>query len=326
MASTTLNLDKIRVGIIRGGPSPEYEISLKTGANVKENLPENFIPVDILISKDGFWNRQGEERPAKRVLNQVDVVFNALHGKYGEDGKLQNLLDTFNKPYTGSKTLSSAIAMHKGYSKAIFEMNSIKTPVYLILNHTHHTKREIGNLFKSFPQPSVVKPASGGSSLSTTIVLNLDSLFKAVEDAFRHGPQVIVEEYISGSEATCAVLESDDGGIFALEPIEIVPASGRNFFDYEAKYENKCEEIVPARFGSDLSRELQRLAIEAHKLLGLRHYSRSDFIVSAKRGIYILETNSLPGLTEESLYPKALNAAGISMSEFISHVLNLAMK
>lgn len=323
--SSVLNSQQIRVGILRGGPSPEYDISLKTGEHIMSEMPEKFAPVDVYISKDGAWHIDGRAKPVNKIFDQVDVFFNALHGKYGEDGKVQRLLETFGKPYTGSRILQSALCMNKAYAKAIYQMNGLRTPVHIVLGHKHHTKREIRNLFKTFPHPSIVKPIDAGSSLAISIAKTLRELEEALEKAFRFSSAVVVEEYIRGSEATCSVLEGNDGMVFALEPVEIVPHEDKNFFDYEAKYENKSEEICPSRFPSEIIEQLQELALAAHKVLGLRHYSRTDFIISPRRGIYLLETNSLPGLTRNSLYPKSLNTAGISMKEFIEHILNMAL-
>jgi len=310
----------IRVGVLRGGPSHEYDVSLKTGAHVLEHLPVPFAAKDILISREGEWHIDGAPRSPARALAQVDVVFNALHGKYGEDGKVQHMLKAFGVPFTGSHALSSALGMHKGLSKKMYEIHNIKTPISVVLSPQDNTWNRIVEVFQSFPQPSIIKPISGGSSRATTIAKDFNSFEKAVERAFKQGSSVLVEEYIVGREATCGVLDSlDNTKAFALFPIEIVTPNQKIFNDPDL-LDGENQEICPSTFSHEIKTELQNLALLSHMALGLRHYSRSDFIVS-QRGIYILETNSLPGLTSQSLYPRSLSAAGVTFPEFLQHVL-----
>src|ERR1035437_338282 len=326
MSTYILETGKIRVGVLRGGPSSEYDVSLKTGDSIIKQMPEKYIPIDIFISSDGVWHVSGLEKTPGRALEHVDVVWNGLHGKYGEDGKVQAILESLNKPYTGSGILGSAMGMHKGYAKALFSMNSLQTPYHIVIGPKENTKNSIIQVFQSFPQPSVVKPISGGSSLATSVVKDFPSFEEAVGKAFRYSPEVLIEEYIGGREATCGVVDATDSKTtFALFPIEIVPAETKTFFDYDAKYNNQSQELCPSTFSEKIKQELQNLALAVHRALGLRHYSRTDFIVTPNRGIYILEANSLPGLTEQSLFPKALKASGISMGDFIDHTLTLAL-
>jgi D-alanine-D-alanine ligase len=326
MITDILNRGKIKVGILRGGPSHEYEVSLKTGANVLANLSEQYLPQDIFISRDGDWHIDGRVRTPEKALSQVDVVFNALHGKYGEDGKVQKILDALKKPYTGSQSFQSSLGMHKGLTKKVFELHGIKSPHYIELKPRDNSWNRIVEIFQSFPQPSIVKPISGGSSVATTIARDFATFEKAVENAFRHSGGVIVEEFIQGREATCGILDSADSKqAYALFPIEIIAPKEKTFFDYDAKYANVSQEVCPSDFDVNTKKEIQELALAMHMALGLRHYSRSDFIISPNRGIYALETNSLPGLTAESLYPKSLYAAQISFPEFLDHVLKLAL-
>jgi D-alanine-D-alanine ligase len=326
MSIDTLSRGRVRVGVLRGGPSNEYAVSLDTGAHVLNHMPGKYIPLDILVSKEGDWHVGGFTRRPEQVLRHVDVIFNALHGKYGEDGKVQSLLEMHKIPFTGSGSLASSIGMHKGLSKKMYEKFGIKTPAHIVINHKNHTNKYIVEVFRSFPQPSIVKPITGGSSLGVTLARDFFSFQKAIENAFRHSHGVIIEEYISGREATCGVLESRNGtNTFALLPVEIVKHEHKDFFDYESKYDAPVQEFCPSTFDESTKTKLQHLAIDAHHALGLTHYSRSDFIVNTDRGIYILETNSLPGLTPNSLYPKALSASGVTAPEFLDHVLELAL-
>ena len=312
------------VGIIRGGISGEYDVSLKTGGAVLRHLPSHYTPVDILIDKKGVWHRGGIAHAPEKALSHVDVVFNALHGYYGEDGKLQKFLDHLQVPYTGSGAIPSAMGMHKMMAKDVFARHGLKTPYAMVLKRNSPWNKEAVRVYRSVPHPSVVKPISGGSSLGTRVVHDFHELLDALNHAFHYSESVIVEEYISGREATCGVLDHFRGEEhYALPPVEIIPPAGR-FVDYEVKYNGSTRELCPSFFSEAEKREIMRAAIVAHKALGLRHYSRSDFIVSP-RGVHILEVNTLPGLTEESLLPKSCKAIGCSLSDFLDHTIQLAL-
>ena len=182
-----------------------------------------------------------------------------------------------------------------------------------------------GLAHSKFSLPYIVKPVSAGSSIGVSLVKSRDDFVAALAKAFESGDSVMIEEYIPGVEANVGVIQGFRGmDMYALPPVEIRPSVG-NIFDYIEKYGGGSKEIVPATFPTLIKKELERLAIAAHEALGLRHYSRSDFIVTPRRGIYILETNSLPGLTQESIVPKALKAVGSSLSEFSDHLISLAL-
>jgi D-alanine-D-alanine ligase len=319
-------MSKKRVGVLRGGPSSEYEVSLKSGKSVIDSLSEKYEVIDIFISKEGIWHYLGAPIQPEKIFKKIDVVFNALHGAYGEDGTVQKILDQFSVPYTGSKALASAISMNKILSKKVYKNYNLKTPLHVVINKKNNNSAEILRIFKSFPIPAVVKPASGGSSIGTSIAKTLSELEKSVVDALQYSDEVLIEEYIAGKEATCAVVDNfRNESVYSLLPIEIRKPADSAFFDYNAKYLGKSEEICPGNFTAVEKEMIQKIAKEAHKALGLRHYSRSDFIIHPKRGIYILETNTLPGLTSESLLPKSLLAVGCSLPDFLDHLINLAV-
>lgn len=313
--------------MIRGGPSNEYGVSLKTGAAVLANLPlEKYELRDILIDRAGNWHMHGIPITPHEALTHLDVAFNALHGNYGEDGKIQHIFETHGIPFTGSGSFASAIGMNKGLSKEIYKKEKIKTPQSYLLESLLDISKEAHKVLSIFPFPFIIKPVSSGSSVGISIVKSLSEFDKAVRDAYEHSNTVLVEEFIKGKEATCGVIDNfRDQEFYALPPIEIRPHEGR-FFDYEAKYQGKSDEIVPGNFTESEKREIESLAIAAHKALGLSHYSRSDFIIHPKRGIFILETNTLPGLTEQSLIPKALKSVGASLSHFLDHIIQLAIR
>jgi D-alanine--D-alanine ligase len=316
---------KIRVAVLRGGPSSEYDVSLKTGGYVLKNLPDKYEGVDVLIDRDGLWHIGGLPKTPDKVLNKVDVVFNALHGAYGEDGKVQHILQTHAVPFTGSSPFASALGMNKVFSKELFVKNNIKTPQYTVVRSGENIAERTGSIFKSFLMPLVVKPATSDSSVGLSIVRTIPELHEGIERAFEHSHIALIEEFIPGREATCGVIENFRGQpLYALLPTEIRKKND-GAFDYNAKYIGETEEITPGNFSEKEKRTIEDFAKLAHKVLGLRHYSRSDFIVTPKRGIYILETNSQPGLTEHSLMPKAFSASGIPVSHFLDHVLSLAL-
>jgi D-alanine-D-alanine ligase len=315
------------VGVLRGGPSREYEVSLRTGASVLEHLDrEKYEPRDIFIDRAGEWHMHGVAQSPERALKGVDVAFNALHGEYGEDGRIQRQLDSLGVPYTGSDAFSSAIAFNKQHAKEAARKLGVKVPHGIVLEPAREGEIEelARKIFRTFPHPAVIKPVSGGSSVGTHVAHTYHGLEHALRDAAAHSPKVLVEEYIAGREATVGVLDDfRNERAYALMPVEIVPPAHHPFFTYEAKYGGQTREHVPSRFSEEQKAELERVARAVHEGLGLSHYSRSDFIVS-KRGIFFLEVNTLPGLIGESLLPRALKAVGTSLSAFLDHVVALA--
>jgi D-alanine-D-alanine ligase len=323
---------KKKVGVLRGGPSTEYEVSLKTGKSVidnlssREDLVNKYEVLDIFIDKEGTWHYLGLPIKPEHLFKKVDVIFNALHGAYGEDGTVQKLLDYFNIPYTGSTALASAVGMNKVLSKKVYKNNKLKTPLHATISKKDSIGESVSKLFKSFPMPVVVKPVSGGSSVGTAIAKTVADLESAVTDALKYSDTALIEEFIAGKEATCGVVDDfRDEFPYALLPVEIRKPAESTFFDYEAKYSGQSQEICPGNFTAEEKKIIQEMSREAHKSLGLRHYSRSDFIIHPRRGIYILETNTLPGLTSESLLPKSLKAIGCSLPDFLDHLLELAL-
>lgn len=318
---------KTRVAVLRGGPSSEYDVSLKTGDTVLKHLPEKYEGIDVFISKDGKWHVHGIERKPADALKHVDVVFVALHGQFGEDGKIQKILEHLGIPFTGSKSFPSAVAMNKHLTKKALShlKGKINFAFHKVLTTEDVIKKGVHALFREIPHPSIVKPVSAGSSVGVTLVRKFDDLEEALAKAFEHSDSVIVEEFIEGREATCGVIDDFRDEIhYSLLPIEIIPHKESPFFDYKAKYGGESQEICPANFSAKTKKLIQEASQAIHRELGLRHYSRSDFIVHPKRGLYFLEVNTLPGLTTESLLPKSLKAVGSSLPEFLDHVITLA--
>ena len=315
------------VGVLRGGPSREHEVSLKTGAAILVHLPKDrFEAHDIYIDRSGQWHNRGRPTEPSRVLRQLDAVLIGLHGDYGEDGEVQRILERFGISYAGADSLGSYLAMHKVLAKERAKNAGLLTPDFRHVERDEDSETIAQDIIRSFRQPVVVKPVGWGSSVGVSIVGGYAPVLKAIRALFLEGaPSVLVEERIRGREATVGVVEGLRGEKFySLPTIEIVPPPEAEFFSEKVKYNGATREICPGNFSRVDTEELKRAAKVAHRALGLRHYSRSDFIVSPK-GVYYLETNTLPGLTTESLMPKSLAAAGVPFPDFLSHLVNLAL-
>ncbi len=315
---------RTRVAVLRGGLSDEYAVSLKTGASVLQHINrERFEPLDVTILRSGAWLMDGKEYLPEHILHCVDVVFNGLHGTYGEDGTIQRLLDRYGVPYTGSRAFASSIAMNKILTKRALKDTGITTAPHIHV--TKDSQYDLGavtdRIMDTFGPEYVIKPVSSGSSVGTMIVRDKVQLRQALQDALSRFDEVMVELRIKGREATVGVIDRyRDTERYALPPVEIVVPPQTEFFDHIAKYNGGTEERCPSSFNQTTKKRLEDAARLVHETLGLSQYSRSDFIV-APDAIYFLEVNTLPGLTAESLLPKAIAAVGGSYTDFITHVL-----
>lgn len=315
-----------KVIVLRGGPSSEHEVSLKTGKSVIEQLKESYNVTDVIIDKEGNWIISGIAVEPNKAIRGIDCVFNAMHGEYGEDGTVQKLLENLKVPYTGSQTLGSALAMNKSIAKEIYKQYGIKTPLHKVVTSDQNPEQIAMDLYKTFPMPAVLKPVSSGSSVGVSIVRDYKSLHDTLVSLFLRYNKVLIEEYIEGREATVGILEEFRGQKFyPLPDVEIRKPADRDFFDYESKYSGITQELCPGEFSPAEKQLMREMARKSHEALGLRHYSRTDFRIHPKRGIYVLETNSLPGLTDQSLMPKSLEPVGITYKEMLDHLIELAI-
>lgn len=316
----------IKVAVIRGGPSAEHEISLRSGKSVIDNLSSNiYKPLDIYIDKKGVWHVGGIPKTPINALKNVDVAFNALHGNYGEDGKVQQILNTIGIPYTGSGSVASALAMNKVITKDILKNNGIKTPYHRVVTVDDITNDGILEIYRTFPHPAIVKPINSGSSIGVSLVKKFDDLKPALSSAFEHSAKVLLEEYIAGREGSLAVIDNfRDQEHYALIPVELLKEK-ETIHEMSCKLDGNANVICPSRFSRDEVEEITRSVIEAHKALYMNHYSRTDFIVHPKRGVYILEVNSLPELTDSGIFSKSLHEVGVKLSDMLHHVIQLAL-
>jgi D-alanine-D-alanine ligase len=256
----------------------------------------------------------------------IDVAFLALHGKYGEDGTIQGFLELVGVPYTGSGVLASALALDKVMAKRVLAADGIPLPRGVSIRRVDLSRAGATALTEAKGRlPAVVKPSKQGSSVGMSLVDSPAALETAVRLALEHDDEALVEERIFGTEITVGVLETvGSDRLEALPVVEIVPR--REFFDYQAKYDPaQCEEICPARISEEATRTAQDLAIRAHRSLQCRGYSRTDMILGPK-GPVVLEVNTLPGMTMNSLLPKAAAAAGIPFGELLHRLVSLALE
>ena len=298
---------KIKVAVLRGGPSSDYDASLKTGEYILSalrDMPEVYEPVDIFISKDGEWHRRGLVHEPHRALEHSDVVWNALHGSYGEDGQVERLLESLQIPFTGSSAVASALALNKEMARRLYRKQSLPTPAHELITEDNFSEERLIGIFRNYLFPVTVKPANASGSLGVSLAHTFHELKQAIKETFAHSPRVLVEEFIKGDEVSCVVIEDAKG-----ERIHALPPSSKSKFKLEIEESKRIEEI----------------ARRAHEALGLSHYSSSDFIVTPQRKIYILETSSLPMLHENSLMHRSLHAAGWRPRDFVDHVLRLAV-
>ncbi len=301
-----------KVGVLMGGPSSEREISLKSGRAVLENLGKLGLDVAAIDIRTGRY----EDNARLLRSHAIDCAFVALHGKFGEDGGIQEILESLKIPYTGSGVSASRLAMDKIASRKIFQIYGLSVPRYEILNKLFYNKNR--HKRHKFSFPLVVKPAANGSSIGLSIVEEPALLDKAIKLSFDYDDNIIIEEYIKGRELTVAILDDK-----VLPVIEIVPK--RKFFDYQAKYKyGLTQYLVPAPLSQALKKKVQLCALKAHRLLGCFGCSRVDIILDDKSRVYVLEVNTIPGLTQTSLLPKAASKAGIDFAQLVLKLVGLA--
>ncbi|MDE3112471.1 MAG: D-alanine--D-alanine ligase [Chloroflexota bacterium] len=364
---------KIRVGIFAGGASPERPISLASGHQIAESLPQDryevvlFDPLALMANNrrlgaeqraqaraiadrsgrlEALSERDRRELPAKLRAEieaatsalrpataaivpatedaPIDVAFIGLHGPYGEDGTLQGMLELIGIPYVGSGVLASALAMDKVMAKTVLAAAGLDVPRGAVVTRAGYGRDPVAaaRAAQEIGYPVVVKPVGQGSSFGVTMVARPDQLGAALAEALRYDQRALVEERLAGTELTVGVIGRDDD-LQALPVIEVV--TKHDFFDYQAKYDPAItEEICPARVSDDVARRAQELALAAHRVIGCRAISRTDMILAGDR-MPVLEVNTIPGLTANSLVPKAARVAGIAFGELLERLIGWAL-
>lgn len=343
---------KLKVAVLMGGFSSERNVSLSTGKQILEKLDKDkyeVIGVDaakIMGSSRAMLAGAGSEVEAvseagKALMesqalvsmkdiaesdnpSRPDVALIALHGKYGEDGTIQGMLELLGIPYTGSGVLASSLAMDKSMAKKVLAADGIIVPqsVDFICRNGAWPADKVQKEVARMGYPVIVKPSRQGSTIGMTKVITPEGLNDAIKRAADYDEQIIVEQFVVGTELTVSVLGTDEP--FALPVVEIIPEKG--FYDYEAKYKpGATEEIVPARLSDEDTKKAQRIALAAHNSLGCRGVSRVDIIATAEE-MYVLEINTIPGMTPTSLLPRAAAAAGISFEKLLDMLIGFALE
>lgn len=316
-----------RVAVVRGGPSSEYEVSMSTGTGVIDALKKlGYTVSDIIVSKGGEWLVNGMVKQPETALMTTDVVFIAMHGAYGEDGTIQRICERLHIPFTGSNSFPSSLAFNKDTTKRALLPHNIKTPKHVKVNKamTDDLDDLVHLIKNSFGPEYVLKPISSGSSHGIVMVDSVAALASAIARVAETESEFMIEERIRGHEATCAVLENfRDQALYVLPVIEIIPPDTHDFFAADVKYTGATTELVPGRFSFSEKVDIAEVSSIVHTALGLTQYSRSDFMIRDGE-VFFLEVNTLPGLTPNSLFPKAAAAVGLSFNGLIDHLVKTA--
>lgn len=303
-----------KVALLCGGNSRESEVSLNSGKGAGKALAEAGFQVST-------FNPANKEDLKALVDGDFDVAFLCLHGKGGEDGSIQGFLETIGLPYTGSHVCASAIAMNKSRAKTFYREAGIPTAASVTFTKAAPLSPE--EIIAQVGERCVVKDTTEGSSFGLFIVEGAEELQKAIDEVFISSNEVLVEQFIKGRELTVAVVGNEDAQAFPI--IEIVPQN--EFYDFESKYApGGSKHICPAEIDEAVAAEIRDRAVRAHRALGCSGVSRSDFLLEENGNSWILETNTLPGMTETSLLPDAARAAGISFSQLCTHFIELALE
>ena len=306
----------IRLGLLFGGRSAEREVSIAGAGEVEKALDKNRYKI----------NRYDAATDLKKLVadaEQLDCVFILLHGRYGEDGTVQGLLELLELPYQGSGVLGSALAMDKHLSKVVYRDAGINTPDWIRLEKRSRPAED--EIIAQISLPFIAKPCNQGSSVGIKIIREKKEILPGISDAFKWDDEIILEKFIPGREITGGVLGLDE--LEALPIVEIIPASTYDFFDFEAKYKpGATREICPASLPEPLTEQAGKLAVKAHRALKLSGYSRTDMIIDGSGEIHVIETNTIPGMTPTSLFPQAAAAMGLDFSQLLDRLIELAMQ
>ncbi|OGG50078.1 hypothetical protein A3C18_00385 [Candidatus Kaiserbacteria bacterium RIFCSPHIGHO2_02_FULL_54_11b] len=320
---------RLSVGILRGGTSSEYDLSLKSGAAMLAALsPDRYDARDIFIDKRGYWHLRGAPVDAARALAQIDVVLNALHGGVGEDGTVQRILDRAGVPYAGARPQAAALSLNKIRAREVLQQAGVRMPHAVSFNLGNElTTGEMARLvFEQFGPPYIVKPAQEGASTGVTLAMSLIELPDVLGDVLDAFGAALVEEYIRGEEASVGVIEDfRNEELYVLPPAHVILPEDLRFLEPDYHREGNLRHNVPSNFSDSQKRAIAELARAAHRALGLSHFSRAD-IITTPRAAYLLEVNAIPGLYPSASFPHMLESVGSSVREFLEHAIHLARR
>lgn len=308
-----------KIGLIYGGKSFEHDISIKSKNSFINNINKKYNVSEIYVDKEGNWYKDGKSlENIIGYLKELDIVFPLIHGNIGEDGKLQGLFETFNIKYVGSNTISSALAMDKGFCKIILDKYNIKQVPYIIVNK----KSKIKEIIEKFTFPVIIKPANGGSSIGINVANNTKELIKALTKAFKYDKKVIVEKFIKARELEVGIINNN--GIITSSVGEI---KSNGFYDYEAKYIKNTEVIVDTNLKKETILKIKETARNVFKILECNDFARCDFLYDETSDeLYFNEINTIPGFTEISMFPKLFIHDGYAYTEIIDILIKSAKK
>jgi D-alanine-D-alanine ligase len=315
------------VAVIRGGPTWEPEESKKSGRAVLDALAAlGHRTIDIVVDNDGAWVRQGMSLSPREASRGADVIWNAVVGGYGEDGRAQRDLRSTGLPFTGPTDLSAALANHKHHTKEVLRRAGVRTPIGKVVERQDPAALAV-ELFRVCPMPAIVKPADRGGSIGVSVARTIPELAVALHAAFAVSPKAIVEEWIDGREATVGVVEGFRGqGHYALPTVEVCIGGDCRHYTCEMKKEGKGAKLVcPGSFDGKSREEIYDAARKAHEALGLRDISRIDIIHHPRRGAYVVEANAVPSVAPGSPIWRSLLAVGADLKQLVGHVLDRAV-
>lgn len=313
-----------RVGILRGGVSPEYHFSLKTGAHVQRALEDaGFEAIDMLLDKEGVLHIKGIPADLEKAQASVDVVWNALHGTFGEDGQVQRMLDDFGIPYTGSGTLASALAFNKERAKEQAKSLGLNVPPHLLVipDETTSVSQVAGNIYRTMAPPWVLKPLSGGGSINTHFAFTPLELADIVEQCVSSGQPFIAEQYIYGTEAAVGVIDGFRNQEHYVLPVVEVQSPSRGILSHESRGGESPYTTTRGSLSSSEKDVLSRYAQSLHQAFGATDFSQSEFVVDKQGKVWFIELDTHPHLHEQSPFLTALQSVGATLAEFVKNIV-----
>lgn len=320
----------LKIGVLAGGPSSEHEVSLSSSENIISHLDKSKYKISaIKISKDNKWFLDGKLVDHDKALKNCDLVFNTLRGRFGEDGRIQALLEYYGKKYTGSGISASSLAKDKDQSRKIFNLVNIKTPTTMKIKKGESYEAQL-NFFanKVIGFPVVVKPCSACSSLGVSLANNSLELKNSVDKALEHDDIVLVEKFIKGREFSCLIVDDlEQNQSRVLSVIEVLSNKNKAIFDHDSKFgKDRNAQLTLATLDQVDMDRVKTTSLKAHNIIGCRGYSKVDLILEeGSNNIFVLEVNSLPEISDKSLVAKSLEVVGVSMSNFLDQIIEISL-
>jgi D-alanine-D-alanine ligase len=330
----------IRVGVLRGGADDRYKASLDNGASIlaclrEEDMSKKYTAIDIFIDESGVWHIGGIPHEVYEIKEKVDVVINALLGKYAENGNIQKMLEINEIPYTSSDSKSSSVCQNKYLTKEEFKKLGIKTPNSIHFQSLKESNTEdkgsyslikARTVWEKMSPPWIIKPVTNGASVGVVLCKTFNELTSAIQEIADIEDEILVEEFIQGKEATVGVINNfRDKEVYTLPPVEIRLSNGASILDIKQKSENLAKMVCPGSFTHEEKEEMERIAANLHRHFKLSFYSKIDFIVHPRKGVYVLEVNTQSEFMEKSQIPEALEAVGSNLKELIEHLIKEAL-